>query len=213
MTNYELKREKMVKRQLKDRDITNEKVLDAMRAVPREKFVKKGMEDRAYDDSALPIGADQTISQPYIVALTIQAIDPKADDVILDIGTGSGYAAAVAAEIVNSVMSVERIESLYHFADTNLKEAGIKNVQLKHGDGAQGWPEHAPYDGVIVSAATPNVPDNLKDQLKVNGQLVIPVDNSMIGQQLRRYTKLEDGSFSKENIAGVRFVPLVSGKA
>lgn len=212
MNNYEIEREKMVKRQLQGRDITNKKVLNAMKVVPREKFVKDGMEDRAYDDSALPIGADQTISQPYVVALTVQAIDPDEGDVILDIGSGSGYAAAVAAEIATSVKSVERIESLYQFAKSNLEDAGITNVEIRHGDGTEGWPEYAPYDGVMVSAAASEVPGSLKDQLKVNGQLVIPVGNGMIGQQLRRYTKHEDGSFSKDNIAGVRFVPLVSGK-
>lgn len=212
MTDYKLEREKMVKRQLMSRDITNQKVLDAMRVVPREKFVKDGMEDRAYDDSALPIGADQTISQPYIVALTLQAIDPDESDVILDIGTGSGYAAAVAAEIADSVMSVERIESLYQFAESNMSDAGIKNVRLRHGDGSQGWPEFAPYDGIMVAAASSEVPGNLKEQLKVNGHMVIPVGSGHIGQKLQRYTKHEDESFTKENIAGVRFVPLVSGK-
>jgi len=212
MTDFKIEREKMVKRQLESRDITNQKVLDAMRVVPREKFVKDGMEDRAYDDSALPIGADQTISQPYIVALTLQAIDPDEDDVILDIGTGSGYAAAVAAEIADSVLSVERIESLYQFAGSNLDDAGIKNVRLRHGDGTMGWPEFAPYDGIMVAAASSEVPGNLKDQLKVNGHLVIPVGSGLVGQQLLRYTKQEDESFIKEKIAGVRFVPLVSGK-
>ncbi|WP_340104914.1 protein-L-isoaspartate(D-aspartate) O-methyltransferase [Rhodohalobacter sp. 8-1] len=212
MINFDVEREKMVRRQLKGRDITNQKVLNAMQAVPREKFVKDGMEDRAYHDSALPIGADQTISQPYVVALTIQALDPGEEDVILDIGTGSGYAAAVAAEIANSVMSVERIESLYNFAKSNLEEAGITNVQLRHGDGSRGWPEHAPYDGIMVAAASSDVPESLKDQLKENGKLVIPVGSGLMGQQLRRYTKHEDGSFTQDNIAGVRFVPLVSGK-
>ena len=212
MTDFKIEREKMVKRQLESRDITNQKVLDAMRVVPREKFVKDGMEDRAYDDSALPIGADQTISQHYIVALTLQAIDPDEDDVILDIGTGSGYAAAVAAEIADSVLSVERIESLYQFAGSNLDDAGIKNVRLRHSDGTMGWPEFAPYDGIMVAAASSEVPGNLKDQLKVNGHLVIPVGSGLVGQQLLRYTKQEDESFIKEKIAGVRFVPLVSGK-
>jgi protein-L-isoaspartate(D-aspartate) O-methyltransferase len=212
MTDFKIEREKMVKRQLLSRDITNQKVLDAMRVVPREKFVKDGMEDRAYDDSALPIGADQTISQPYIVALTLQAIDPDESDVILDIGTGSGYAAAVAAEIVDSVVSVERIESLYQFAESNMQDAGIQNVRLRHGDGSQGWPEFAPYDGIMVAAASSDVPDSLKDQLKVDGHLVIPVGSGLVGQQLQRYTKHEDESFTKENIAGVRFVPMVSGK-
>lgn len=211
MMDFKIEREKMVKRQLMNRDITNQKVLDAMRTVPRDKFVKEGMEDRAYDDSALPIGADQTISQPYIVALTLQAIDPDEQDVILDIGTGSGYAAAVAAEIVESVMSVERIESLYHFAESNLEDAGINNIRLRHGDGTKGWPEFAPYDGIMVAATSTDVPDSLKDQLKVKGHLVIPVGSGLAGQQLQRYTKHEDENFTKDSIAGVRFVPLISG--
>lgn len=202
----------MVKRQLMSRDISNQNVLDAMRVVPREKFVKNGMEDRAYDDSALPIGADQTISQPYIVALTLQTIDPEPDDIILDIGTGSGYAAAVAAEIVENVMSVERIESLYEFAASNLKDAGVDNVHLRHGDGTRGWAEHAPYDGIMVAAASSHVPGPLKDQLKEGGRLVLPVGKGMLGQQLRLYKKHQDGRFSEERIAGVRFVPMVSGK-
>lgn len=210
MNNFKLEREKMVKRQLKSRDITNQKVLDAMRTVPRENFVENGMEDRAYDDSALPIGAGQTISQPYVVALTVQALDPGEDDVILDIGSGSGYAAAVAAQIAAKVKSVEIVEELYHFAAKNLKEAGIDNVELSHSDGALGWPEHAPYDGIMVGAAASDVPESLLDQLKINCHLIIPVGNGLLGQQLRRYTKHDDNSFTKENIAGVRFVPLVS---
>lgn len=212
MINYEMEREKMVKRQLQGRDITNEKVLDAMRVVPREKFVMDGMEDRAYDDSALPIGADQTISQPYVVALTVQAMDPGEGDVILDIGTGSGYAAAVAAAIAASVKSVERIESLYHFAKSNLEDAGVTNVELRHGDGTHGWKEHAPYDGIMVAAAASDVSDSLKDQLRAGGRMVIPVGSGLVGQQLRRYTKHNDESFTKDNIAGVRFVPLISGE-
>lgn len=212
MINFKIEREKMVKRQLQGRDITNENVLDAMRVVPREKFVKDGMEDRAYDDSALPIGADQTISQPYVVALTIQAINPGEGDVILDIGSGSGYAAAVAAEIATSVKSLERIESLYHFAKSNLENAGITNVDLRHGDGTLGWEEYTPYDGIMVAAATSDVPVNLKEQLKAGGHMVIPVGSGMLGQQLRCYTKHKDESITKDNIAGVRFVPLVSGK-
>lgn len=211
MSNFKIEREQMVKRQLQSRDITNRKVLKAMQNVPREKFIADGLENRAYDDSALPIGSDQTISQPYIVALTIQAIDPDEDDVILDIGTGSGYAAAVASEIAKTVKSVERIESLVHCASENLKEAGIENVELRHDDGANGWPEHAPYDGIMVSAAASGVPNNLKEQLKTGGRLVIPVGSGVVGQQLCRYTKQEDGSLKEENIAAVRFVPLVRG--
>lgn len=210
MDDFKQKREKMVNRQLESRDITNQKVLDAMRTVPREKFVKEGMENRAYDDSALPIAGDQTISQPYVVALTIQALDPGEGDVILDIGAGSGYAAAVAAQIAANVKSVEIIEELYHFATENLKDAGIGNVELRHSDGTIGWPEHAPYDGIMVGAAASEVPESLKDQLKVNRHMVIPVGNGFPGQQLRRYTKHDDNSFTKENIKGVRFVPLVS---
>jgi len=212
MINFEIEREKMVKQQLLTRDITNQKVIDAMGIVPREKFVNAGMEDRAYDDSALPIGADQTISQPYIVALTLQAMNPGEGDVILDIGTGSGYAAAVASEIVKSVYTVERIESLYHFAKSNLEKAEITNVQLKHSNGTQGWPEFAPYDGIMVAATSTYVPESLKNQLKAGGHLVIPVGSGLAGQKLQRITKHEDEKFSKENIAGVRFVQLLSGK-
>ena len=212
MTDVEKQRENMVKRQLKGRDITNEKVLDAMREIPREKFVNDKMRSRAYQDSALPIGSDQTISQPYVVAKTIQTLEPEEDDIILDVGTGSGYAAAVAAKIVKTVYSVERVESLYRFAQRNLEAAGIENVELRYGDGSKGWPEHAPYDGIMVSAAASEVPDPLKDQLATNSHLVIPVKGGIFGQKLRKYTKKEDDSFEQNNLSSVRFVPLVRGK-
>jgi len=202
----------MVERQLVSRGITDERVLDAMLTVPREKFVPASMTGRAYDDSALPIGSDQTISQPYVVALTIEALNPGPEYVILDIGTGSGYAAAVAGKIVKEVYTIERIESLANFAKKNLEQAGCDNVHLKHGDGTKGWPEHAPYDGIMAAAASSDIPDALKDQLATEGHLVMPVGKGLLGQTLRRYTKKEDGKFKKENLIPVRFVPLLSGK-
>ena len=164
----------MVERQLVSRGITDERVLDAMLTVPREKFVPASMTGRAYDDSALPIGSDQTISQPYVVALTIEALNPGPEYVILDIGTGSGYAAAVAGKIVKEVYTIERIESLANFAKKNLEQAGCDNVHLKHGDGTKGWPEHAPYDGIMAAAASSDIPDALKDQLATEGIWLCP---------------------------------------
>ncbi|HMB97205.1 MAG TPA: protein-L-isoaspartate(D-aspartate) O-methyltransferase [Balneolaceae bacterium] len=212
MSEFKNKREEMVERQLVSRGITDERVLDAMLTVPREKFVPASMTGRAYDDSALPIGSDQTISQPYVVALTIEALNPGPEYVILDIGTGSGYAAAVAGKIVKEVYTIERIESLANFAKKNLEQAGCDNVHLKHGDGTKGWPEHAPYDGIMAAAASSDIPDALKDQLATEGHLVMPVGKGLLGQTLRRYTKKEDGKFKKENLIPVRFVPLLSGK-
>jgi len=212
MSEFKNKREEMVERQLVSRGITNERVLNAMRTIPREKFVPARMTGRAYDDSALPIGSEQTISQPYVVALTIGALNPGPEDVILDIGTGSGYAAADAEKIVKEVYSIERIESLAEFAKKNLEQAGCDNVHLKHGDGSKGWPEHAPYDGIMAAAASSEIPDALKVQLATDGHLVMPVGKGLLGQTLRRYTKKEDGEFDKENLIPVRFVPLLSGK-
>lgn len=212
MSDFKNKREEMVERQLVSRGITNEKVLDAMRTVPREKFVPQEMVEHAYDDSALPIGSEQTISQPYVVALTIQALDPGPEDVILDVGTGSGYAAAVAGKIVKEVFTIERIESLATSAQKNLEEAGCDNVHLKHGDGTKGWAEHAPFDGIMAAAASSDIPDELKKQLKTGGHLVMPVGKGLMGQMLRRYTKIEDGSLDQENLVPVRFVPMISGK-
>jgi len=212
MSEFKNKREEMVERQLVSRGITDERVLDAMLTVPREKFVPASMTGRAYDDSALPIGSDQTISQPYVVALTIEALNPGPEYVILDIGTGSGYAAAVAGKIVKEVYTIERIESLAEFAKKNLERTGCNNVHLKYGDGSKGWPEHAPYDGIMAAAASSEIPDALKVQLATDGHLVMPVGKGLLGQTLRRYTKKEDGKFKKENLIPVRFVPLLSGK-
>lgn len=210
MINYEEQRKNMVKRQLKARDISDVNVLKAMSEVPREKFVSKSLASRAYDDSSLPIGSSQTISQPYMVALMIQALHPKEDDILLDIGTGSGYAAAVASRIVKKVYSVERIKSLAQKAIDTINELGYDNIQIRHADGTDGWPEYAPYDGIMVAAATTDVPSELKDQLDTGASLVIPVGSERGFQRLKLYHKKEDGSFEINELHPVRFVPLVS---
>lgn len=210
MINYEEQRKNMVKRQLKARDITDENVLKAMSEVPREKFVSKSLTNRAYDDSSLPIGSSQTISQPYMVALMIQVLQPKEDDIILDIGTVSGYAAAVASRIVKKVYSVEKIKSLAQKATDTINELGYDNIRIRHADGTDGWPEHAPYDGIMAAAATTDVPNALKDQLDTGASLVIPVDSERGFQRLKLYHKKEDGSFEISELHPVRFVPLVS---
>ncbi len=212
MIDYEEQRKNMVNRQLKARDITDENVLKAMSEVPREKFVSKDLANHAYDDSSLPIGSSQTISQPYMVALMIQALQPKEDDIILDIGTGSGYAAAVASRIVKKVYSVERKKSLTQKAIGNIKELGYDNIHVRHADGTDGWPEYAPYDGIMVAAATPQVPSALKDQLDKGANLVIPVGKSIGAQRLKLYHKKDDDSFEINELHPVRFVPLVSSK-
>lgn len=209
MPDFESEREEMVELQLKRRGITDENVLDAMAEVPREYFVKEEMKEFAYDDSALPIAADQTISQPYIVALMVQELEPEASDVILDIGTGSGYAAAVVSRIVEQVYSIERIEKLANRASETISKLGYDNIHIKHGDGTKGWPEHAPFDGIMVAAGGPVVPETLKDQLAGGGHFIIPVGEVTSSQKLKKFTKDEEGNIHEGDLGRVRFVPLI----
>jgi len=201
-------RRKMVNRDLAGpgRDIANRRVLEAMARVPRHRFVPKDLEFVAYDDRPLPIGHDQTISQPYIVALMTQLVDPQRDAKALDVGTGSGYQAAVLAELCRQVYSIEIVKPLADEASARLTELGYDNVTVRHGDGYRGWKENAPFDAIVVAAAPDHVPKPLIDQLAPGGRLVIPVGRGY--QELVLLEKAKDGTISRKSIANVAFVPM-----
>jgi len=209
MTDYSRLRERMVQRQIAGRGVRSEKVLGAMRKVPRERFLPNGQGAWAYDDTPLPIGDGQTISQPYIVAYMTEALALVGGEKVLEIGTGSGYAAAVLAEIAADVYTIERIDGLAIMARANLAELGYENVHVRQGDGTLGWPEHAPFDGIIVTAGGPDVPDTLKNQLKIGGRLVMPIGKTAGYQELVRITRTTETEFEMEYLMPVRFVPLI----
>ncbi len=202
-------RERMVARQIAARGVRSERVLAAMRAVPRERFVPRRQEALAYEDSPLPIGDGQTISQPYIVAYMVEGLDLKGGEKVLEIGTGSGYAAAVLAEMGCEVYTIERLDSLATTAAAVLQELGYTKVHVRHGDGTLGWPEEAPFDGIVVAAAAPDVPEALKEQLKIGGHLVLPVGRGVGFQMLERITRISETEFVTEDLTAVRFVPLI----
>jgi protein-L-isoaspartate(D-aspartate) O-methyltransferase len=202
---YHERRMEMVEKQIEARGVRNPRVLEALRNVPRHRFVRKQDVGRAYSDGPLPIGHNQTISQPYIVGLMTSLLDPQPGDIILEIGTGSGYQAAVLAELVEKVYTIEIIRPLGEHAREVLKELGYENVEVKIGDGYRGWPEHAPFDGVIVTAAPDHIPQPLIDQLKEGGKLVIPVGDYY--QELKVVHKKGDKAEIDRSIA-VRFVPM-----
>jgi protein-L-isoaspartate(D-aspartate) O-methyltransferase len=204
--NYDDQRAAMVNQQMRRRDITDPSVLSAMEKVPRHEFVPKELRGSAYTDGPLPIGKGQTISQPYIVALMTQLARPKPDSRVLDVGTGSGYQAAVLAEIVDQVYSIEIVESLADEARERLKRLGYENIEVRSGDGYRGWPEHAPFDLIIVAAAPDHIPQPLIDQLAAGGRLIIPVGKYF--QSLMLVEKKADGSVEKTNVAPVAFVPM-----
>ena len=205
-------RTRMVEQQVASRGVGSKLVLDAMRRVPRELFVPEPLRDLAYADGPLSIGEDQTISQPYIVALMVEALCLYGGEKVLEIGTGSGYAAAVLAEIAGQVYTIERIGQLAQQAETLLEEIGYDNVQVIEGDGTLGWPQQAPYDAIVVTAGGPEVPESLKNQLKEGGRLVIPVGTDMYNQELLRITRVSDSEFRSENLEYVRFVPLIGAE-
>ncbi len=188
--------------------VTRPAVLQAMRKVPRHKFIPESLGLRAYEDRPLPIGQGQTISQPYIVAKMTEALQPEADHVVLEVGTGSGYQAAVLAEIVKDVYSIEIVPKLGKRAARVLGALGYANAHTRIGDGYKGWPEHAPFDGIIVTAAPDHVPQPLVDQLKVGGRMVIPVGPRGRVQELRLLEKQKDGSVKTTMLSLVRFVPM-----
>ncbi len=204
---YKKARERMVERQMRARGIRDERVLQVMLSVPRHRFVAPDLRYAAYNDAPLPIGHNQTISQPYIVALMTELLELKGDECVLEVGTGSGYQAAVLANIARMVYTLERIHDLVVEARQTLSELGLKNVEVLEVNGTLGLPEHAPYEAIIVTAAAPQVPEPLKEQLSDGGRLVVPVGGRM-GQMLERWRRKGD-DFDCERIAPVAFVPLV----
>jgi protein-L-isoaspartate(D-aspartate) O-methyltransferase len=200
-------RARMVDEQIAARGVRSGRVLDAMRRVPRHLFVREELRDRAYDDTPLPIGDDQTISQPYIVALMAEALELSGEERVLEIGTGSGYEAAVVAELCRELYSVERVPRLAEKARRLLRSLGYENVRLRVGDGSVGWPEEAPFEGIVVSAGARRIPRPLVEQLQMGGRLVLPMgeENS---QTLVRLRKTERG-LREECLGECRFVKLI----
>ena len=202
----------MVDRYIAHRGVRSTLVLKAMSLVPRESFVPEDLWDCAYEDAPLPIAEGQTISQPYIVAMMTEALELRGDERVLEIGTGSGYAAAVLSQIAKDVYTVERIGQLAQRSAATLAKLGYGNVHVRHGDGTLGWPEHAPYDAIVVAAGGPEVPESLKAQLKIGGRLVIPVGANRRLQELVRVVRVSEGEYTTEELADVRFVPLVGAQ-
>ena len=200
-------REAMVQHQIADKGVRDPRVLAAMRRVPREKFVLSTDVMEAYADTPLPIGCGQTISQPYMVALMTECLELKGMEKVLEIGTGSGYQTAILSVLCDSVYSVEKSPELHAKASRLLKELGFNNVELNVGDGTKGWPEHAPYEGIIVTAGAPEIPRPLMEQLAVGGRLVIPVGDTFT-QMLKKVVKTDEGHHETD-VCACRFVPLV----
>ena len=200
----------MVERQLHRRGISDERVLDAMATVPREHFVPEGVRSSAYNDSALPIGHEQTISQPWVVAAICQALGLEGDENVLEIGTGSGYSAAVLAQLAEHVVSVERVPELADWARQRLDELGIENVEVILGDGSRGHPEGAPYDAIAVHAATPEAPHSMLAELAPDGRLVVPIATGS-ADLLTAFIR-ENGDLHQETIGPCRFVPLIGAE-
>jgi protein-L-isoaspartate(D-aspartate) O-methyltransferase len=209
MTDYAAEREAMVERQLRRRGITEPDILDAFRAVPREQFISEEYAHLAYGDHPLPIEANQTISQPYIVALMIHAAAIKPGDRVLEIGAGSGYAAAVISQIAAKVIAIERQHDLVEVATDRLRRLGYDNVEIVEGDGTKGCRDHAPFDAILAAASGSHVPRPLVEQLAPRGRIVMPVGEPGWVQELIKVTKQEDGILKQENLGGVRFVPLI----
>ena len=203
---YQKKREEMVQYQIAGRGITDKATLNAMRIVPRHLFVPENLRSRAYDDGPLPIGYGQTISQPYIVGYMTEAIRPKPDFRVLEIGTGSGYQAAVLAKIVDKAYTIEIVEELAGQATKRLQKLGYDNVQVRFGDGYHGWKEHAPYDAIVVTAAAEFIPPPLVEQLKPGGIMIIPIGSPFMVQTLMLVEK-KGGQIKTKSLFPVRFVP------
>lgn len=201
-------RDHMVEAQIARRGVRNSKILDAMRSVPRESFVAERFRALSYEDGPIPIAEGQSISQPYIVAAMLEAAELEADDRVLEIGAGSGYAAAILSRIVRKVYAVERQAALSEAARERLRALSYDNVELETGDGSGGWPQAAPFDAIIVSAASPSIPQALKIQLAVGARLVIPV-GTMDEQRLIRVTRVDETQFQQDDLGAVRFVKLI----
>jgi protein-L-isoaspartate(D-aspartate) O-methyltransferase len=199
-------KEEMIEFQLKDRGIADSKIIEAMREVERADFVPLEMLDYVYEDGPLPIGEGQTISQPYIVAYMAQELKLNASDKVLEIGTGCGYNAAVLSKIAAEVYSVEIIDWLAAYAKENLQKSAINNVTTRHGDGYEGWPEEAPFDAIVLTAAPPAIPEPLKQQLKIGGKLLAPVGENI--QYLILLEKVGDDDFTQIKLLPVKFVPM-----
>jgi len=207
VADFAAQRERMVKEQIVMRGLVTERVLSALRKVPREEFVPAEYRAESYTDKPLPIGYDQTISQPFIVAFMTEALQPQPTDRVLEVGTGSGYQAAILAELVAEVYSIEIIEPLAKNAEATLQHLGYKNVHVKTGDGYKGWPEHAPFDSIIVTCAPEHVPQPLLDQLKEGGRMIIPV-GAKFAQELYLFEK-KNGRLQQSAVLPVRFVPMI----
>lgn len=207
-TDYSTLRSRMVKRDIAGRGIDDPLVLDAMREVPRERFVPDRYQGSAYEDAPLPIPGGQTISQPYIVAAMIEALELRGGERVLDVGTGSGYAAAVLSRIADHVYTIERHRRLSETAARRFAELGYDNITVRHGDGRLGWSEHAPYDAIVVAAAARDVPETLSEQLAVDGRMVIPVGR-FGHQNLMCVHRTAPDQFESQRLEAVRFVPLV----
>jgi protein-L-isoaspartate(D-aspartate) O-methyltransferase len=212
MSNFQKRRAQMVDRSIANRGVRSELVLEAMRFVPRENFLPEDLREFAYDDAPLPIAEGQTISQPYIVAMMTEALELEGGETVLEIGTGSGYAAAVLSRIAKDVYTVERIGQLAEKSAATLAALGYDNVHVLHGDGTRGWPDHAPYDAIVVAAGGPQVPESLKAQLKIGGRLVIPIGADRRLQELVRVIRVNEHEYTTEELADVRFVPLVGAE-
>ena len=209
--HFQRQREEMVRSQLAERGICDFRVLDAMRKVPRHKFVPETFRQDAYEDHPLPIGEEQTISQPYIVAVMLEHLALRASDLVLEIGTGSGYVTALLSLLSEEVYSVERHAQLAALAESTLRQLEYRNVQIRIGDGSQGWAEHAPFDVILVSAATPEMPPALFVQLREGGRMVVPIGPSW-SQEIQLIRKV-GGQREVKILEGCRFVPLVEGAA
>jgi protein-L-isoaspartate(D-aspartate) O-methyltransferase len=205
-------RGRMVDRQLAGRGIRDPRVLEAMRRVPRELFIGRGLEELAYADSPLPIAQEQTISQPYVVALMVEAAAIEPGDKVLEIGTGSGYGAAVLGRIVARLYTIERHRELAEAARQRLASLDYRNIEVRHGDGTLGWPEAAPFDAIIVTAGGPEIPEILRDQLEPGGRMVIPVGTLAHEQRLVKVVRDGAHDFREEDLGPVRFVPLIGAR-
>ncbi len=204
-------RKRMVDEQIAGRGIRDAGVLAAMREVPREAFVDPGYEEFAYDDEPLPIEAGQTISQPYMVATMIEAGEIGPNDRVLEVGAGSGYAAAVMSRIAKQVYGIERHEVLGALAKERFESLGYDNIELRIGDGTRGWPEAAPFDAILVAAAATEAPQPLQEQLAIGGRLVIPIGEQRWPQSLRKITRKSATEYESEDLGAVAFVPLIGG--
>jgi protein-L-isoaspartate(D-aspartate) O-methyltransferase len=207
-SSVERQRERMVA-EIRKRDVHDDRVLEAMRQIPREAFVPADLRDRAYEDCALPIGEGQTISQPYVVALMLELARLDSGSRVLDVGTGSGYAAVLLSRLAGEVYTIERQAALFESARAVIERLGCTNVHCRLGDGSHGWREHAPFDAIVTAAGTDSVPEELLEQLKIGGRLVLPVGSEPSYQRLLRITRIDQARYDSEDFGPVSFVPLV----